>query len=141
MPLKVQDADRVERMRDLAVACARKASDEEFHVWRGAYGLICDDDDHDDGAILVIFDNAPPKAGFHHRDQAIARFRQRIDQLGHVVLASASWPPPGEDQAGYTVAVLIDNWDEDMQKEVCAIYKEEIALMVKSLIQTEFANA
>jgi hypothetical protein len=133
MTEKVRELFRLVRMEILAVAAARYAGEEEFHIRRGCYPLVCADEDYDDGKVLCLYDNNPYQAGPEYRDRQLCRFRQRLDQKGYKEVGFGVWPPEGEESGGYSFALLIDDWSEEMQEEIKGIYEEEIDRTVREM--------
>jgi hypothetical protein len=135
--LKADEAARLRRMQKLAAECAKFAGEVEFESRRGCYPLKCRDRHHDDGTVLVVYDNHPPQAGWHYRDQLFALFREQLVRHGFRELASAVWPPPEEESGGYTIAMLIDCWSKEMQKQVVDLYLAEVRRMFNEIIRAE----
>jgi hypothetical protein len=137
MSRKVKERLRRQRLQVMAELCARYAGEEEFHSRRGCYPLECNDLEvgWDDGTVLCLYDNNPYKAGREFRDRQLARFRQRLDQRGYKEVGFATDPPEGEEQAGYTFALLIDDWSEEMQDEIVTIYQEEVHRTIRELCE------
>jgi hypothetical protein len=133
--VKADEAARLRRMQKLAVECAKFAGEVEFESRRGCYPLRCKDKHHDDGTVLVIYDNHPPIAGSHYREQLYALFREQLVRHGFRELASAVWPPPQEESGGYTVVLLIDLWSKEMQKEIVDLYLVEVRRMFSEMIR------
>ena len=137
MSRKVKQRLRLQRMQVMAELCARYAGEEEFHSRRGCYPLECNDMvvGCDDGTVLCIYDNNPYSAGPQYREKQLCLFRQRLDQRGYKEVDFGIWPPEGEEQAGYSFALLIDDWSPEMQEEVGAMYQEEVGRIVAKLVK------
>jgi hypothetical protein len=114
---------------DYAQDCARIAHEENFQSRRGCCTL-----ENDWGEkVLVFYDNNPYQAGPRYRERQLCRIRQRIDQLGLREVGFATWPPEGQEDAGYTLALLVGPWSEEMQQRVVAVCEEEIRRTVQEL--------
>jgi hypothetical protein len=137
MSKKLRKTSRRQRMRLLAEVCARFAHEEEFDTPSGCFRLDCAklELDPDDGVLVCVYDNYPFKAGSQFRERQLCRFRQRLDQRGYRELAFAGYPPEGQEQAGYTFAMIIDDGTPEMLEEVAAIYQEETRRTVDELLR------
>jgi hypothetical protein len=124
-------------MRLLAEVCARFAHEESFDTPSGCFLLNCAKLglDCDDGVLVCLYDNCPFKAGSEFRERQLCRFRQRLDQLGYRELGFAGYPPEGEEQAGYSFAMIIGDGTAEMLEEVAAIYQEEARRTVDELLR------
>jgi hypothetical protein len=84
----------------LAVECARDACENHFDTRRGM-------DLMEDG-VVCLFNNHPYAKFPSLRDEETAEFRRRLAEEGSMAeLAYATYPPEGEEDAGYTYAMLI----------------------------------
>ncbi len=84
----------------LALGCARDAHENNFPSRRGVYGFS-------DANALCLYNNNPWAHDSALRDLETAEFRQRLAEAGIPKLAYATYPPPGEEGAGYTYAMII----------------------------------
>jgi hypothetical protein len=136
MSKKLKETLRRQRLQVMAELAARYAGEEEFHSRRGCYPLECNEQDgYDDGTVLCIYDNNPYSAGPQYREEQLCRFRQRLDQRGYKEVGFGIWPPEGEESAGYTFALLIDDWTPEMQEEVSKMYQEVVGQIVAKLVK------
>lgn len=94
--------------REFAKACARDASENHFPSRRGAWHIV-------DLDVLVLFNNNPYANFPSLRDEETAKFRQRLAAKGLVELAYATYPPAGQQDAGYTYALVIQAGKEHQQ--------------------------
>jgi len=95
---------REDSFRLLAFAYARDAHENNFHLRRGIWLL-------EDVGILCVFNNAPTTG----RDEETAEFRRRMGAAGIEELAYATYPSEGQDDAGYTYAMLLKAGHDRMQ--------------------------
>lgn len=54
--------------------------------------------------VLCFYDNNP----CCHRDRWIAELRRRMRQAGILELGHGTYPPAGQEDAGYTMAIILD---------------------------------
>jgi hypothetical protein len=83
-------------LKVFAAACARDAHMNNFVSHRGIWH--CEDVD-----VLVVYSNHQ----WVHRDDELAKFRQRLAAEGITELAFGSYPKRGKYK-GYTFAMVID---------------------------------
>ena len=117
--------------RAVAESVARDAHAGRSRSRRGSYRLLGDGEGVED--ILVVHDSHPYKAGPQYRDRPLARFRQKIDQLGLLEKGFGTWPPEGEKRAGYTFALLLVPYSEEIQRKVNRAYLEEVVRTAREL--------
>ena len=91
----------------LATNCAIYASEHEFHSHRGIYPLT----DHGKTTIC-IYNNHPYANDPARRDRELASFREFLALEEITELGFATWPPEGDEQPGYTYAMIIDAPEE-----------------------------
>jgi len=66
--------------------------------------------------IVVVYNNHPYAARFPElRDQETAEFRTRIRETGITELAYAIYPPMGQEDGGYTYAMLLAASEDQME--------------------------
>jgi hypothetical protein len=88
-----------------AQACARDAHENYFQHRRGTWVF-------EDMGVTVLFDNNPYVKGWHFRDEETAELKEELQKIGIATLAYATWPPEGEEGAGYSYALVLDClWD------------------------------
>jgi transcriptional regulator with XRE-family HTH domain len=87
--------------QDLAKAAARDASENHFPSRRGVWHFS-------DTDVLCFYNNNPYAADPKLRDEEVAEFRKRLKAARVKELAYATYPGPGEPDAGYTFAMIVD---------------------------------
>ena len=91
----------------LAYMCASDACENHFPSRRGIWFL-------EDLGVLCLYNNNPYEKHPTLRDEETAEFRRRMKAEGIKELAYATYPPEGQEDAGYTYAMLIDVDEEKM---------------------------
>jgi len=86
---------------ELAFAFAKDAHEDHFPSRRGVWHI-------EDLGVLCLYNNNPYANYPALRDEETAAFRKRMRAAGIKVLAYATYPPEGEESAGYTYAMLLD---------------------------------
>jgi hypothetical protein len=112
----------------LAFALARDAHENHMESHRGVWFI-------EDRGVLCLYNNHPYAGHPTLRDAEVAEFRQRMDELGIEELAFATYPPPGDEDAGYTFALLIDAGEEAtcwVIKTMMEIHGRSIAPMFRN---------
>jgi transcriptional regulator with XRE-family HTH domain len=94
----------------LAYGCARVAFREDFSSRRGVYLLTT----AGERGVLCLYNNNPWANHPTLRDEETAEFRKRLKSRRLKELAYASYPPEGQEDAGYSYAMLIDAGEEEM---------------------------
>jgi hypothetical protein len=97
----------------VALDCACDAGENHFQFRWGAWTF-------EDLGVTVLFNNNPYAKGRHYRDEEVAWMRAELEKVGIASLAYATYPPEGEEDAGYTYALVLDCLS-DREKEVEAI--------------------
>jgi len=95
-------------LHDLATALASYAQEHNFESHQGCYTI-----GYGEAEILVIYDNAPDNRGPQYRVEELGLFRAHLADQRIRELAFASYPAAGEENAGYSYAMLIDMSDPD----------------------------
>src|SRR5262245_27441964 len=90
----------------MAEVFARDAGENCFGSRRGVWELT------DVPGVVVLYNNNPYAAGKWLREDETQRIRERLVALGCEVLAYAEYPPPGEEDAGYTYAMIVRGDDD-----------------------------
>jgi len=110
--------------RSMAQGFAEEAYENHFHTRRGTWTLLGPrtgkvGEDHDDGGqveAVCYYDNNPypgdlagcnPRALRPTRDAMLAELRVWMVAEGIPELGFGSYPPPGEEDAGYTIAIIL----------------------------------
>jgi hypothetical protein len=109
----------------LALLLAQNSDEALGHRWAVWY---CED-----GDIVIIQNSHPYRASSLARDEETARFRQRLADAGVGELAYATYPPPGEEDAGYSYGMLLDA-GEDQLDLVRDLYDEERGRTITELL-------
>jgi transcriptional regulator with XRE-family HTH domain len=86
--------------QEFAFKCAWDACENHFPSRRGVWIF-------EDEGILCLFNNNPYAHMPTRRDEELAEFRRRMKVEGIQEVAYATYPPEGEEDAGYTYALLI----------------------------------
>jgi hypothetical protein len=100
----------------------------EFQSHRGCYPLKVPE-----GMVLILYNNAPYRAGREYRARELVRIRQRIDQLGLKEEAFATFPVSGA-KAGYTYALVVSPWSMDAQAKVAQVVLDETGNTLRELL-------
>jgi hypothetical protein len=112
---------------ELAAVLAREAHLEHFPSRRGLWVL------EDEGALCVCNNNPyakhPPL-----RDEETMEFRRRMEAAGIKVLAYETYPPRGEEDAGYTYALLLEAGADK------SVFVADTMLSVMSFIWDKFSK-
>jgi hypothetical protein len=128
-------------MQVIAEEAARVAKEYWSHYPFGTYPMDIAEGNATE-LVLVVYDNTLHTAGPEYRERQLCRFRERLRQAGYKELASATYPPAGEDGAGSTFAMVIDTWTPAAEC-VCETWSQYIAacdqaaMEVKALYQQE----
>ena len=101
----------------LALELARDAYLNHFPSRRGVWELV------DDGA-LCLYNNNPYADVPEGREWELAAFRRWLRAEGIGELAYSTYPPPGEESAGYTYAMLLDASGEEAVDRVIAAMQQ-----------------
>ena len=96
------------KVHQMAYDCAKDAHENHFQSRRGIYGIKMGDG----MTILCIYDNNPYANFPARRDEETALYRDWLAQHKIGELAYATYPPGGDEGAGYTYAMLIDAGEE-----------------------------
>jgi transcriptional regulator with XRE-family HTH domain len=99
-----------------AYMCAADASENFFPSRRGVWYL-------EDLGALCFYNNNPYDLYPRRREEEVAEFRKRLKSAGIRELAYATYPPPGEEDAGYTFAMIVDA-GQDRAEELCNWWTE-----------------
>jgi transcriptional regulator with XRE-family HTH domain len=86
---------------------AQDACENHFSSRRGVWII-------EDLGVLCLYNNNPYSQYPTLRDEELAEFRRRMKAEGIKELAYATYPPEGEEDAGYTYAMLIDAGEDRM---------------------------
>ena len=84
-----------------ALGCACDAHENHFPSRSGIWFF-------EDQGVLCVFNNNPYAKYPTLRDEEVAQFRQKLRAEGIKELAYATYPGEGDEQPGYTYALLID---------------------------------
>ena len=95
--------------RKLAKNAAKVAGENYFSSRRGIWHLA-------DLDVLCVYNNNPYAADPTLRDKETAQFREWLKQQGIKELAYDVYPEEGEEDAGYTYAMLLDASQDRMQE-------------------------
>jgi hypothetical protein len=101
---------REENWDEFAQACAYDAHENHFQYRRGTWWF-------EDMGATVLFNNHPYAKGRRYRDEEVAELKEELRKAGIASLAYATWPPEGEEGAGYTYALVLD-CTSDRDREV-----------------------
>jgi hypothetical protein len=103
----------------LAYRCAFDACENHFPSRRGVWFL-------EDIGVLCLYNNNPYASDPTQRDKETDELRRRMKEAGIKELACATYPPEGEEDAGYTYAMLIAaekekaDWVRETMEEIVA---------------------
>jgi len=103
-------------LQRLAKALAKDAHTNYFSSRRGVWFV-------EDSDVLCLYNNNPYADYPTLRDDELTEFRRRMKEEGLKELAYATYPPEGEEAAGYTYALLID-CGEDRREWVVGTMKQ-----------------
>jgi hypothetical protein len=84
-----------------ALILAQDAFENHFSFRRGVW--FCEDID-----VLAVYNNNPYANYPELRDEETAKFRTAMEKAGIKVLAYATYPPEGKEDAGYSYAMILD---------------------------------
>jgi transcriptional regulator with XRE-family HTH domain len=118
------------KRKEKAMAVKQKKVDWQ----RAAYGFALDAHENffssrrgvwyvEDVNALCFYNNNPYAKHPTLRDEEVAEFRRRLKSAGIKELAYATYPPPGDESAGYTFAMIVDV-GEDRMAELCDWWNE-----------------
>ena len=94
-----------ESFPEMAAYYAQTACEKHFERRSGL--IILDDVESDGRLVVALFDNNPYSADPLERPRQIDDFRDRLPGITAEELAFASFPPEGEQDAGYSIAMII----------------------------------
>ncbi|WP_165245545.1 hypothetical protein [Paludisphaera soli] len=103
--------------RRLAQDLALHACEDHFPTRRGVWFI-------EEAGVLCLFNNNPYEGFPTLRDEELAEFRRLLDVEGLRELAYATYPPEGDEDPGYTYAMIIEagqeklGWAEDAMGEI-----------------------
>jgi transcriptional regulator with XRE-family HTH domain len=117
-------------LQRLALAMAEDANENHFPSRRGVWELT-------DRGLLCVYNNNPYQPGVvPTRDDETARFRAALKAQGLKEVGYAEYPPEGEEDAGYTYALLIEagpEWVGWVADTMAKIVSEAFTLRSKTL--------
>jgi hypothetical protein len=90
---------------ELAYLAAFDAYEDNFQTRRGIWF-------DQDSKVWYLYNNNPYASDPTLRDQETDEFRRRLKEAGIKELAYATYPDEGEEDAGYTYAMLIEAGEE-----------------------------
>jgi hypothetical protein len=98
-----------DRLKSFAEACAWDAHENHFPTRRGIWFITNMEN------VVVLYNNNPYAKGRHYRDEETDRIRERLAVEGMEEVAYVTYPPEGEEQAGYTYAMVIRATEEQQR--------------------------
>jgi hypothetical protein len=101
-----------EAWNEFATLHAEDRSKNDFATHRGYF--ILSDMPTASGKAFCLFDNRPytkADGGNRRREKLLELFREKMKDADITELGYGTYPPPGEEQAGYTYAIMLDAGD------------------------------